>query len=168
MQGDIELYDTGAFGYPGDVEYKATVTGVAKSIKAGEPVQKELGSAFVVAMGTNMPSIGTSFIAGIAATDSTDTASAGGTVKVTKMRPGQSYLIAPNVAATWNTQAKYDLLVGDRVVIDLTGTAALGTATYTILAADQTYGGCVILPLDVQKYPNKVRFAFREGADYLS
>jgi hypothetical protein len=168
MLGDIQIYDAGAFGSPGDVEYAVAAGTVKEKIKAGEPVAKALGGFVVTAMATNSPSVGTNFIAGIATTTSTDTVAAAGTVKVMKMRPGQSFLIAPNVAATWNTQAKYDLLVGDRVFIDLTGTAALGTATYTILASDDTYGGCVILPLDIQKYPNMVRFAFRDAVDYLA
>jgi hypothetical protein len=66
------------------------------------------------------------------------------------------------------TQSEYDALVGDRVLIDLTGTAAAGTATYTILGTDSANNGCVILPLDIAKFPGKVRFAFRNACNYLS
>jgi hypothetical protein len=168
MLGDIQVYDNGAFGYPGADTYNVA-SGVVSSIKAGEPVMKLLGDPSVVAMTTNMPNTGSAFlVAGIAETTSTDTASAAGIVKVLKMVEGQSFLIAPKVAATWDTQSEYDALVGDRVLLDLTGTLAAGTQTYTILAADSANYGCVVLPLDVQKYPNKVRFAFRNAVNYLA
>lgn len=168
MLGDIQVYDTGEFGYPGDTRCNVA-SGVLASIKAGEPVQKVLGSPYVVAGTTSMPITGSaSLMVGIAANTSTDTVAAAGEVRVTKMTPGTSYLIAPKVAATWATQTLYDALVGSRVLIDLTGTLAAGTQTYTLLASDGSTYGCVVLPLDVQKYPNKVRFAFRAAVDYLA
>lgn len=159
--GDIQIYDGAEFGYCGDVEY-AVAAGAASTILAGEPVLKALGGEVVSAATTNMPTVGTDYFAGIATTTSTDTAAAAGTVKVMKMVPGQSFLIAPKVAATFDTQAEYDALVGDRVLLDLTSTS------WTILAADNSAYGCVILPLEIKKYPGKVRFAFRNGVDYLS
>lgn len=158
---DITIYDEGAFGYPGDVEY-AVASGAAASINTGEPVTKALGDFVVSAMTTNKPVVATDFLAGVAASTSTDTVAAAGTVKVMKLVPGMSFLIAPKVAATWDTQAEYDALVGDRVLIDLT------TGSYTILASDGATSGCVILPLDIQKYPGKVRFAFRNAVNYLA
>lgn len=168
MVGDITLYSEGAFGYPGDVEYVVASGTCAAKIKAGEPVAKALAGVVVTAMATNKPVVTTDYLAGIAATTSTDTVAAAGTVKVTKLVPGLTWLIATNAAATWDTQAEYDALVGARVRIDLTGTAAAGTATYTILAADNSTYGCVVMPLDIAKYPGKVRFAFREGVSYLA
>lgn len=168
MLGDIQVYDSEAFGYPG-ARKQLVASGVLTSIKAGEPVMKLLGSPYVVAMTTNMPNTGSAFlVVGIAETTSTDTVAAAGEVQVLKMVSGISYLIAPKVAATWATQTLYDALVGSRVLIDLTGTLAAGTQTYTLLAADNSAYGCVVLPLDVQKYPNKVRFAFRNAVDYLA
>ena len=161
MLGDIQLYTEGAFGYPGDDEY-AVASGAAASIKAGEPVAKALGAAVVTAMATNKPVVATDFLAGIASSTSTDTASAAGTVKVTKLVPGLTWLISPNSAAAWDTQAEYDALVGDRVLLDLT------SSTYTILATDGATSGCVIMPLNIKKVPGKVRFAFRNGVNYLS
>jgi len=161
MLGDIQIYDEGAFGYPGDVEY--AVAASATLINAGEPVLKALGNTtgeVVSPMASNEPVVGTNYLAGIAATTSTNTASAAGTVKVTKLVPGLTYLIAPKVAATWDTQAEYDALVGARVRMDLTA------GTYTILAADNSTYGCVVEPLDVSKYPGKVRFSFRNGVSY--
>lgn len=159
--GDITIYDQGSFGYAGDVEYKVA-SGTTSSILAGTPVAKALGAAVVTAAATNTPVVATDFYAGIAATTSTETASTAGTVKVTKLTSGVSYLISPKVAATWDTQAEYDALVGARVLLDLT------SGSYTILATDGATNGCVVLPLDISVYPGKVRFAFRNGVNYLS
>lgn len=161
--GDIQIYSDGAFGYPGDDEF--AVAASATTIKAGEPVVKALGNSsgsVVAPASTNAPQVGTDYMAGIAATTSTNTASVAGTVKVTKLVPGMTYLIAPKVAATWNTQAEYDALVGARVLLDLTA------GVYTILATDGAGNGCVVEPLDVSKFPGKVRFSIRAGANYLA
>lgn len=159
--GDIQVFSEGSFGYPGDDVYVVN-SGSAASIKAGEPVSKALGAPNVTAMATNKPVVGTDYLAGIASSTSTDTASANGTVAVMKMSTQISYLISPNSTAAWDTQAEYDALVGDRVLIDLT------TGSYTILATDGANNGCVIMPLDISKYPGKVRFAFRGGVNYLA
>ncbi len=161
LLGDIQMYDTSASNYPGDDVY-AVASGAVASITAGTPVLKALGGAAVSAATTNMPVVATDFFAGIAATTSTDTVAAAGTVAVTKMVPGTTWLIAPKVAATWDTQAEYDALVGDRVLLDLT------TATWTILATDGATNGCVVMPLDIKLFPGKVRFAFRNGVSYLA
>jgi hypothetical protein len=110
LLGDIQLYDTTYNVYPGDDVY-AVASGTTASITAGTPVLKALGGAAVSAATTNMPVVATDFFAGIAATTSTETASAAGTVAVTKLVPGLTWLIAPKVAATWDTQAEYDALV---------------------------------------------------------
>lgn len=160
MIGDITLYADAAFGYPGDDEY--AVAASATLIYPGEPVAKALGDAAVTPAATNTPVVATDFYAGVAQSTSTNTAGAAGIVRVTKFTDATSWLIAPKVAATWDTQAEYDALVGDRVLLDLT------TGTYTILATDGATNGCVVMPLDITKYPGKVRFAFRNAVNYLS
>jgi len=158
--GDIQIYDEAAFGYPGDDEYQ--VNRGATVINPGEPVSKPLASSSVLALATNKPVVATDFLAGIASSTSNQTSTADGKVKVTKLVPGMTFLISPKVAATWDTQAEYDALVGSRVLLDLTG------GVYTILASDGSTNGCVIMPLDVVKFPGKVRFAFRNGVTYLT
>lgn len=161
--GDITLYDEGAFGYPGEVTY--AVAASATTIKAGEPVAKTLGNStgnVVTPAATNTPVVATDFYVGIAATTSTNTSGAAGTVNVMKFTPGVTYLIAPKVAASWDTQAEYDALVGARVLLDLTSTV------YTILASDGATSGCVVMPLDISKYPAKVRFVFRSAVNALA
>ncbi len=158
--GDITILDQSTMAGIGAREYQVAAS--ATLINAGEPVDKALGAAVVTPMATNKPVVATDFLAGIAATTSTNTASAAGKVWVYPLVPGVTYLIAPKVAATFDTQAEYDLLVGDRVLIDLT------TGSYTLLASDGATSGCVIEQLDVAKYPGKVAFSFRNGVSYLT
>lgn len=168
MLGDIQIYEDGAFGYPGDVDGYVVASGTAaKKIKAGEPVYIAVdGDGTATALATNLPSSANaaSNISGIAASTSTDTVAAAGTVSVMRLNPNVSYLISPNNAALWDTQTEYDALVGRNVLLDLTGTAAAGTATYTILDTHNAAYGCTIMPLDVKKYPGKVRFSIRPAA----
>ena len=165
---DILIYDESGCAYPGDEQYVVAAGTCAAKIKVGEPVAKALAGVVVTALATNKPVVGTDFLAGIAASTSTDTVAAAGTVRVTKLVPGMTWLIKPNAATSWDTQAEYDALVGARVLIDLTGTALAGTASYTLLATDNSTYGCVVMPLDIAKYPGRVRIAFRNGVSYLT
>ncbi len=151
----------------GVVRRHQVASGSAASIKAGEPVIKTLGAATVALAATNQPTVATDFFVGIAASDSTDTASAAGTVDVVEIDPRDEWLISPKVAATYGVgatpvQATYNALVGDRNLLDLTSSA------WTILASDGSTYGCVIRDSDVRLVPGKVRFAFRAGVSYLT
>ena len=42
------------------------------------------------------------------------------------------------------------------------------TPDYTILASDNSTSGCVIMPLNIAKYPGRVAFAFRAGLSDLA
>lgn len=160
--GNITFYSEGPFGNPGTKRYTVAAGAVA-TINPGEPVSKALGAAVVTPMATNKPVVATDFLAGISQSTSTDTVALAGTVDVYDVfAEGMTFLVAPNVAATWNTQAKYNALVGFRVLLDLTG------GVYTILAADGVTNGCVVEPLDIAKYPGVVRFAIRQGVNFLS
>lgn len=168
MLGDITIYTEGS-GSLGDTMLLPVASGTAaQKIKAGEPVSATLGGTgrTATALATNLPTSGSlaNTIAGIATTTSTDTVASAGTVRIMKVVPSMTFLISPNVAASWDTQAEYDALVGHRVLIDLTGTAAAGTATYTILASDNAANGCIIEDLDISKFPGKVRFSIRPAA----
>lgn len=155
--GDIVLYS----GQP--VAVKCNVaSGAAASIKAGDLVEHEVGSVTVELADTNQPDVTGDKLQGVAASTSTDTAAAAGTVDVFQLRAEDVYLISPNSAAAWDTQAEYDALVGKRVLMDLTGGA------WTILASDSANNGCVIQPLDIKKYPGKVAFSFRAACNYLA
>lgn len=160
MLGDIKVLRPAQFGDVGSKQF--AVAASATTIKPGEPVAKALGASVVTPLATNKPVVGTDYLAGIAMTESTNTAAAAGVVDVMPLVPNVVYIMSPKVAATWDTQAEYDALVGDRVLIDLTA------GSYTILAADSANNGCVIEPLDVKKYPGKVAFSFRNAVNYLS
>lgn len=143
-------------------------------ILAGEPVQATLGGASVTPADTNTPVVGTTYFAGIAATNSTNTASAAGSVNVIPITAADTWLIAPAVAASWDTQAEYDALVGDRVLIQNNAqvgysySAGVNNGTYSLLASDSATSGCVVVALDIAKYPGKVAIAFRNGVNPLT
>ncbi len=163
MLGDIQIFTEGAFGYPGDDAF--CVGASSTLINAGEPVAKSLGNtsgSYVTPAADATPVVGTDNYAGIAASTSTNTSTAPGSVRVTKLLPGISYLISPKTTATWDTQAEYDALVGARLTLDLTN------GVYTIDASDGATNGCVVMPLDISKNPGKVRFCFRNAVSYLA
>lgn len=153
--GDITILENNSTSGRGSRKYN--VAAGATAIYAGEPVARALGAVSVTIMATNKPVVGTDYLAGVAMTNSTQTASVAGTVDVLPLNSGITFLMAPNSAAAFDTQAEYDALVGKRVLIDLT------TGTYTILASDSANNGCIIMPLDIAKYPGKVAFAFRQA-----
>lgn len=168
MLGDITPYNDGNFGATGGVTHQVASNGSTPAINAGEMVLKTLGNQYVIKMATNKPVVGTDFVAGISETTSSETATVDGTVTVTPLIPGQIWLIAPKVAATFGqttgaiNQTTYNALVGARVLIDVT------SATETILAADGSTNGCVIENLNIVNYPNKVAFSIRAGASYTA
>lgn len=158
--GDIIILEQNSMTGRGARRYN--VASGATAINAGEPVARALGATSVTAAATNTPVVATDFYAGVALTNSTQTASANGVVDVMPIVMGTTYLIKPKVAATFATQIAYNDLVGKRVLIDLT------SSSYTILAADGATSGCVIMPLDIAKYPGMVAFAFRNAVSDLS
>ena len=132
------------------------------TILAGEPVARALGGTTVTAAATSAGVVGTDFIVGIATNNSTATASVAGTVGVMPVNNGITYLVAPKTAASWDTQAEYDALVGKRITIDLT------TGVYTVNATDNASNGLVVQALDISKYPGKVAVAFRTAVSDLA
>lgn len=163
--GDILPLTDGAFGASGSVTHQV-VAGTTASISAGELVLKTLGNRYVVvwtASNTAKPVVATDFLAGVSTTPSNETSSAAGTVSVTPLIPGQIWLANPDTAATWNTQAKYNALVGARVLLSTTS-----GGVQTILAADGSTNGLVIENLNIANYPVKVAFSCRAGLSYLT
>ena len=115
-------------------------------------------------MATNKPVVATDYLEGIATTTSTNDVSTAGEVWVQPIMPGTIYKIKPKVAATFDTQAEYDALVGDRVLLDLDATSG----DFTILAADGSTYGCVIEWIDVARNPGYVAFSFRSGCSDIA
>lgn len=144
---------------------KFAVAASATVIKSGDPVAKALGNTtgnVVTGLATSKPVVGTDFICGIAVGDSTNTASLAGIVEVMPCTTNMVLLAAPKVAASWDTQAEYDALVGARVTLDLTA------GVYTINATDGATGGCVVMPMNITEHPGLVAFSFRGGTSYLA
>lgn len=169
---DIIPFDDGTY-MPGSKRFTVAGQGRAAGIKVGELVFKTLGNTtgYVVtawAPGVlakaNRPSVGTDYIAGLAMSTSTETTTANGVVDVMPIIPGMTFLIDPLVAASWDTQAEYDALVGARCYIN----RAVTTTKLSIIATDvpSTYGGAVVEPLDITKHPGKVRFSLRQSLMY--
>ncbi|MFA6295525.1 MAG: hypothetical protein WC666_03860 [Candidatus Paceibacterota bacterium] len=100
----------------------------ATAILAGEPVKlKAAGSPYVIPLADNEPAIGTTTqLVGIAASDSTQTASADGSVMVYMPIPGVVYACKATTTSNIDTQAKLDALCGDNVLFDF------GSSTYTV------------------------------------
>src|SRR6185436_16532870 len=172
--GDILLLqERGSNGGRGARLYNVTA---GTPILAGEPVQLvgALGTATVMPAHTSTPDASTHLYVGIAATNSTNTTTAAGTVNVFPIDSNDTWIIAPTVAATWDTQSEYDALVGDRVLIQNNAevgyaySANVNIGTYSLLASDSTNNGCVVQALDISKYPGKVAFAFRDSVSYLA
>ena len=161
--GDFTLYEqSSAQGGRGGQRYNVAPN--ATAINAGEPVATTLGTTSVFACLTNAGQIGTDYIVGIATTASTttpETSVGNGFLEVIPNTTQNVWLVAPKVAATWNTQLKYDNLVGSRVLIDLT------SGTYTVLATDGSSNGLVVMPLNITKFPGKVAVSFRTQTSNL-
>lgn len=167
--GDFTILEQGSFnGGRGSRTYVVGTAGNG-TILPGEPVTTTLGGATVIRMygptgvtGIAQPAAGTDYVVGIAQTTSNQTATATGTVEVFPTNNGTTWLVTPNSAAAFDTQAEYDALVGDRVLIDYTSGA------YTVLATDSATNGLVIQPLNIATYPGKVAVAFRAALSNLA
>lgn len=120
-KGDIDVFDVaGKNSVPSKV-YQTEAA--ATAILAGEPVKlKAAGSEFVIPLATAEPVIGTTTqVLGIAASDSTQTASADGTIEVYIPDPKVVWRAKATTPANIDTQAKLDALQNDNVKFDLGG-----------------------------------------------
>ncbi len=144
-------------------------------IYAGEPVQnRAVGAVTVQPSLTSTPVVGTSGVeglfVGIATTNSTNTATVGGTVYVLPIQSDLTYLGNPATAASWDTQTEYDALVGKRVLLQnsVTPTATPTSGTYTVLASDSAGNGVVVQAMSILEHPGKVAIAFRTRTSNVS
>lgn len=144
-------------------------------IYAGEPVQNIAVAAVAVMPNlTSTPVVGTSGVeglfVGVAATNSTNTSSAAGTVTVTPVDSAITYLANPDAPTSWDTQAEYDALVGKRVLLknSVSVTATPTSGTYTLLASDSAANGCVVQAMNIAEHPAKVAIAFRTRTSNVS
>jgi hypothetical protein len=174
---DFVFYDVGAAGYPGDNVFSVqSQSTTIPYFNPGEMAFRALGAgAYVTSYAaslTTRPSVGTDYLAGITSGTSTEGASTNGTVTVTKFVPDVTFLITPASTSIYGVgstpvQATYDALIGTRVLV--TSSAQTNNViTYTLASADSQYNGLVVMPLDVTKYPGKVRVALRQALNFLA
>ncbi len=169
--GDLVVKEQNVYTGRGGRQYYVAA---GTAINAGEPVQVtalgQLANSAVQPALTNFPDQTAHLMVGVAATTATNTTSATGVITVTPVNSALVYLANPDTAATWNTQAKYDALVGARVLLknNVSVTSTPTSGTYTVLASDSANNGCVVQPLDISKYPGKVAICFREGCNFLA
>ena len=152
-QGDIKFLTSTTFGLHAAQSYQCEANTAV--ILPGEPVVLNTGARnYVLAASDGDGVIGTDVLIGIAENTSTQTATVDGKVSVHTFVPGIEYRAAAKSAAAVDTQAEYDLLVGKRVVLDLTG----GVYTIDTAAADSASNAILIRDLDIQNYPGQVAF----------
>jgi hypothetical protein len=96
--------------------------GSDSTIQPGEPVVATPGTATVALAADATPSVGTDYLIGIAANDSSDTTSAAGTVDVYVLRGGEVLSMKAKVAANADTLAEIKALANDFLLMDLTST----------------------------------------------
>ena len=97
--------------------------GAANSISPGEPVVATPGTATVAAGADGIPVVGTDYLIGIATSESTDTASAAGTVEVYVFTGGEIVSGKAKTAANADTAAEILAAALDFVLFDLTSSA---------------------------------------------
>lgn len=137
--GDIKIVDAGGHNVVPTRVYQTVAGGTA--IKAGEPVVlTTIGTSVYASPAADAdPTIGTDYLAGIAAGASTHTASANGTVEVYLPLPGVIYRGKAKSAAAANTDAEILALANKRGIFDLT------SSVYTLdtAAADGSTNGLI-------------------------
>lgn len=158
---DITIVRTAGGNVP---TYRWQTEAGATDIKAGEPVKiKAAGSPYAIPLADADLTIGTdTAMIGIAASDSTHTASADGVIDVYVPLPGVVYEAKAKTAASVDTQAEIDALVGDRKIIDLTS----GTYTIDEAAADAAANAFYIVGGDPDR--QTLEFIIRTDATVLA
>lgn len=143
------------------VEWKAEAG--ATAMYAGEPVKlKAAGSPYAIPLADGDLTIATdTAFLGVCASDSTQTASADGVVRVYMPLPELVYEAKAKTTSTVDTAAEIAAMVGDRKVLDLT------SSTYTVDAAeaDNAANAFYIIGGDHQRYT--LQFTCRVDASYL-
>lgn len=170
--GDLIILEQGQMTGRGGRLYNVAA---GTAIYAGDPVQiRAVGNIVVEPNLTSTPVVSNSagtegLFVGVATTNSTNTASAAGTVYVMPVNAAITYLANPDTAASWDAQTEYDALVGKRVLLknSVTVSSTPTSGTYTLLASDSALNGCTVQAMNVNEHPGKVAIAFRTGTSNL-
>ena len=119
--GDIKIHDMGGLSVLPSRTYQVAAS--ATLIQPGEPVRVETaaGTATVIKFVDGDPTTSTLQVVGVAASVSTNTAAAAGTVEVYLPMPGQvTWKAKAKTASTADTQSEIDAKANDCIVLDLT------------------------------------------------
>ena len=121
-KNDVRIVDAGGANVTPVRTFKTEAAGTA--IAVGEPVKiGGTGNNYVIPLATADPEIGTDRMVGIAASASTQTASADGTVDVYIPIPGVTVMRAKaHTGTNVDTDAEILALLNDSVTFDLTST----------------------------------------------
>lgn len=174
-QGDLTILEPFGVGGRGGRLYNVAA---GTPIYAGEPVQiLAVGNVAVIPSRNSTPVVSNSagvegLFVGVATTNSTNTTTAAGTITVLPTNSGITYLVNPATAASWDTQAEYDALVGKRVVLqnnaeNMAYVANSNAGTYSVLASDSANNGVSVQAMNILEHPAKVAIAFRTGTSNL-
>lgn len=127
---------------------------------------KSNGSPYATPLVTGDHTIGTdTAIYGLAASDSTHTATADGYIDIYMPLPGVVYEGYATTAANVDTQAKIDSLCGDRVGIDVSATTSAGDWTIDEDEGEAQTFAFQIIGGDPER--GTLKFIIRHGATYL-
>ena len=166
MLGDIVIYHQESAG-GGRGSRRILAAASAGTILAGEPVVIVAGASTVVPnqaatlLTQASPYVpynvtGTGFV-GIAQTSTT--ANTAGGFDVAPANTGVTYLVTATTPSLINTQAKYDTLLGARVLLRASVVATTVSTSgfqYSCDLTDSALNGFIVRPLDIFKFPNKV------------
>ncbi len=131
---DVSIISPGGANLPSAWRYRTEAASTA--INAGEPVGVGgTGTNYVAALADAKPITSDANFAGIAATTSTQTASADGVVDVFMPVTGVVYSCKAKTASTFDTDAEILAVLNDNVYFDLTA------GVYTIDVANASAGG---------------------------
>jgi hypothetical protein len=144
-KNDISIVDVGGANVTAVRKYRTEAN--AAAIFVGEPVKiGGTGNNYVVPLASGDPEVGTDRMIGIAASDSTQTATADGVVEVYVIVPGSTVLRAKaTTAANVDTDAELLAILNDSVTFDL----ANGVYTIDEDEGDDTGHGLMIVGGDV-------------------
>lgn len=158
-KADVKIVDAGGVGVTPSRVFRTEAA--ATDILVGEPVKiGGTGNNYVIPLATGDPEIGTDRMVGIAASNSSHTASADGTIEVYIPIPGVTLMeCAATTAANIDTDAKLLALLNDSVTFDL------ASSTYTV---DENEGddidvhGLLLVDGDVDN--GTLQFVLKDGA----
>ena len=141
--------------------YRWQTEAAATAILAGEPLKiKAAGSPYAIPIADADLTLGTDVeFLGIAASDSTQTASADGFVDVYMPLPGVIYEAKAKTAASVDTQSEINALCGDRKIFDLT------SSVFTVDEAAADAVGNALLIIGGDPVRKTLRFLINRGTN---